>query len=260
MEKKSSLLFIFQKETILVRKNSPVTIPKYSERDSIPISFIRQGEVGSPKGNGHFWAEAAAEEQAPSGMEFVPLRGLYEVLGDALFSITGQAFQLMYWRRTTRYCSSCGQPLQEHAVDRAMECSTCNLVIYPTISPVIAVAIEKDGQLLLARSPHFPPKRYSILAGFVEPGENLEEAVAREVMEEVGIEIKNIHYFGSQPWAFPHSLMVGFTAQWKSGNIHIDEKEIEAAEWYTPENLPSIPTQASISGRLILNYLHKYGY
>ncbi|WMI71477.1 NADH pyrophosphatase zinc ribbon domain-containing protein [Aminobacterium sp. MB27-C1] len=140
------------------KKEFPVTIPKYSERDSIPISFIRQGEVGSPKGNGHFWAEAAAEEQAPSGMEFVPLRGLYEVLGDALFPIAGQAFQLMYWRRTTRYCSSCGQPLQEHAVDRAMECSTCNLVIYPTISPVIAVAIEKDGQLLLARSPHFLPK------------------------------------------------------------------------------------------------------
>ena len=129
---------------------------------------------------------------------------------------------------------------------------------FPRLSPAIIVRIERDDQILLARNHRFPPGLYSVLAGFVEPGETLEECVVREVREEVSIEVEDIRYFASQPWPFPNSLMLGFTAQYKSGEIKVEESELAEANWYAPDQLPGLPLSLSIARRLIDDYLKKH--
>jgi NAD+ diphosphatase len=141
---------------------------------------------------------------------------------------------------------------------RAKECRQCERLEFPRLSPAIIVLIEKEDTMLLARSPRFKAPFFSTLAGFVEPGESLEEAVHREVMEEVGISVKDIRYFGSQPWPFPDSLMIGFTAQYESGEIRIDPEEIAEASWYKTDNLPMIPGKLSIARMLIDWFIEKH--
>ena len=141
--------------------------------------------------------------------------------------------------------------MEDKKDERAKECPKCGLLNYPRISPAIIVAVLKGNQILLARSRRFPGGFYSVLAGYVEPGETLEECVRREVFEEVGIEVKNIRYFGSQPWPFPDSQMIAFTAEYLSGDIKPDESEIVDAGWFLPENLPEIPGKISIARSLL---------
>jgi NAD+ diphosphatase len=137
-----------------------------------------------------------------------------------------------------------------------MLCPACGHLHFPRLAPAVIVLIERDREMLLARSPGFTPGVYSTIAGFVEPGESLEDTVHREIWEEVGVEVEDVRYFGSQPWPFPHSLMVGFVARWKSGDIRIDEKEIEDARWFTPEKLPpGLPSPMSIARRLVDDFL-----
>ena len=143
------------------------------------------------------------------------------------------------------------QPTADKQDERAKICQQCGLVNYPRVSPAIIVAVIKDDQILLARSGRFPGGFFSVLAGFVEPGESLEACVKREVFEETGIAVQNIRYFGSQPWPFPDSLMVGFTAEYAGGDIQIDGREIVAADWYSRDNLPNIPPGISIARQLI---------
>jgi NAD+ diphosphatase len=169
------------------------------------------------------------------------------------------AFQIVHWDRTHRFCGQCGQPMEPMTEERARKCARCDLVFFPRLSPVIIVRVSRGEQLLLARSPHTPPAMYSVLAGFVEPGETLEEAVMREVMEEVGVSLRNIRYFGSQPWPFPHSLMIGFTAEHAAGEIRIDGKEIEDANWYSVDRLPMLPSPISIARRLVDDFLRSVG-
>jgi NAD+ diphosphatase len=141
---------------------------------------------------------------------------------------------------------------------RAKECESCGRLEFPRLSPAIIVSVEKDDRLLLARSARFPGEFFSVLAGFVEPGESLEEAVRREVMEETGIRVKDISYFGSQPWPFPESLMIGFTARYESGEIEIDGEEIVEAGWYRASELPKIPGPVSIARKLIDAFVEKH--
>lgn len=183
------------------------------------------------------------------------MREFWTLGGDSLFQAAGTAFQLMDWQRNSLFCPRCGHRLAPSDNDRAFGCSGCGYMAYPILNPAIIDAVTKGQSLLLARSPHSPKGRYSVLAGFVEPGESLEETVERELEEEVGIRVKNIKYFGSQPWPFPHSLMVGFTAEWARGEIRPDGKEIEDARWFTPDSLPDIPPSISISRRLIEHWL-----
>jgi NAD+ diphosphatase len=133
----------------------------------------------------------------------------------------------------------------------AKQCPQCGFVSFPRISPAIIVLVEHDGKALLARSPRFKEGLFSTLAGFVEPGETLENAVRREVKEEAGINVKNIRYFGSQPWPFPDSLMIGFTAEYACGEITVDNNEILDARWFSADNMPEIPGKISISRALI---------
>ena len=184
-------------------------------------------------------------------MTFEGLRQVYGRLDEDLFWVAARAVQIVDWDRTHKICGRCGNQLITKTTERAKECPQCGLLHFPRLAPAIIVLVERDRELLLARSRHFLPGMYSVLAGFVEPGESLEEAVVREVKEEVGLTVKDIKYFGSQPWPFPHSLMIGFTAIYAGGEITLDDTEIEDAGWFTVDNLPPIPSKISIARKLI---------
>jgi|HubBroStandDraft_6_1064221.scaffolds.fasta_scaffold188827_2 NAD+ diphosphatase len=179
------------------------------------------------------------------------MRNVHRDLGEEPFRLAGMANQLVDWAKTHRFCGRCAVPTVRVAEERAMRCPACGLLAYPRISPAVIVLVRRADQALLARGVRFPLPFYSALAGFVEVGETLEETVAREVHEEVGIEVDRIRYFGSQPWPFPHSLMIGFSADWKSGEIAADAREIVDAQWFGADALPLIPPRLSIARRLI---------
>lgn len=196
---------------------------------------------------------AADVEHLPAipGCEPTPLRTIFQLAGPETFALAGRATQLLDWQNNHRFCGKCGTPTAMKACEQAMQCPACGLLAYPRISPAVMVLVRDGDKLLLGRSPHFKPGVFSALAGFVEPGETLEECAAREVREEVGIEIANLRYFHSQPWPFPNSLMVAFFADYAGGTITPDPNEIEAADWFPLDALPLLPEPISISRRLI---------
>jgi NAD+ diphosphatase len=196
-------------------------------------------------------AELGADATAPAGMSWEGLRPLFSVLDDDHFALAGRALQLLEWDRTSRFCGRCGTPTEPKREERVRVCPACKLSAYPRVAPAVMALIRKQNQILLARSPHFPPGMYSALAGFVEPGESLEQCLAREVAEEVGVRIARARYFASQPWPFPHSLMIAFVAEWVSGEIRPQAGEIEDAKWFDVLQLPKLPSKISIARRLI---------
>ena len=215
------------------------------------LIVMQQNYLGQLDNHHCYAAEVIEGTTPPAGMAFEGLRQIYGRLDEDLFWIAARAVQIVDWDRTHQLCGRCGTPLRVKTTERAKECPKCDLLHFPRLAPAIIVLVERGNELLLARSRHFMPGMYSVLAGFVEPGESLEEAVVREVREEVGISIKDIKYFGSQPWPFPHSLMIGFTATYAGGNISLDDSEIEDAGWFTANNLPRIPGKISIARKLI---------
>jgi len=196
-------------------------------------------------------AELPPDVKAPPGMKLVDLRRLYGLLDEDFFWIAGRAVQIVEWDRTHQFCSACATPLETETRERVKVCPSCGYSSYPRLAPAVIVAITRGDRLLLARSNRHPPGRFSVLAGFVEPGETLEECLMREVKEEVGIDVKNIRYFGSQPWPFPHSLMIAFTCEYAAGDLVLEEQEIAEADWFTADNLPRVPPKISISRALI---------
>jgi len=205
--------------------------------------------LGQLEGRACFAARAAASEV--DGAVPMNLRAVWGPLPEALWWVAGTAVQILEWDRTHRFCGACGAPTARAPGERARRCEACRLSFYPRVSPAVICIVRRGDEALLARARAFARDFYSTLAGFVEPGETLEEALAREIREEVGLEIQNARYFGSQPWPFPHSLMVGFTAEWASGEIRADGREILDAQWFRPDALPNIPPRLSISRRLI---------
>jgi len=213
-----------------------------------PLRTLYLGRLG---GVDCWAAEAAPAAAAPSGMAWEGLRTLFSVLDDAQFALAGRALQLVDWDRTHQYCGRCGAPTEPHREERVRTCPACKLSAYPRVAPAVMALIKRKNQILLARSPHFPPGMYSALAGFVEPGESLEQCLAREVAEEVGVRISNIRYFASQPWPFPHSLMIAFVCEWSGGEIRPQASEIDDAKWFEVLQLPKLPSKISIARRLI---------
>lgn len=188
---------------------------------------------------------------APPGYRFAGLRALFPSMAEALLAIAARAFQVVDWDRSHRYCGRCGTPTRERDGERAKECPACGLVAYPRISPAMMVLVTRGNELLLARANRFHNTMYSALAGFVEPGEAIEDCIHREVREEVGIEVAGLEYFASQSWAFPHSLMVAYTARYAGGELRPDGTEIADARWFSPAALPDLPSPISIARRLI---------
>lgn len=251
--------WVFRASNLLVQEiETGADLPFVADVTTLGISPVRQQYLGTLDGVHCFAVEVEKGAEPPPGMTFEGLRVLYGRLPDDLFYLAGRAVQMVAWDRTHQYCGQCGARTRYHTVDRATECPECGLVNYPRIAPAVIVAVERGDQLLLARSPNFPSAFYSVLAGFVEAGESLEETVRRELREEVGLEVRDITYFGSQSWPFPNSLMLGFTATYAGGEIVIDPNEVADAGWFRWDNLPRIPPPLSIARRLIDAYVAKH--
>lgn len=203
--------------------------------------------------------ERGARFDLPEGYRWAPLRSLFEELSDDEFRAAGAALQISTWARTSRFCGRCGATTVQKEDEFATVCTECGFQQYPRIAPAVIVAVVRDGKLLLAQNARYRGRHYSVIAGFVESGETLEECVRREVMEETAIEVEDIRYFGSQPWPFPHSLMVGFTARWAGGEIRVADDELVDAGWYAADSLPPVPGRISIARRLIDWFSSEFG-
>jgi NAD+ diphosphatase len=263
-EKKGDLFCLFKGYRLLVKiDDGCARIPLRSEAGRVRLSeaAIRDGllYLGSLGGVSCYTAEVAPGAEAPQGMDFCELRELFGMLDDEFFWLAGHAVQIKNWDQEHRFCGRCGWETVSEEVERAKVCPHCGLKSFPRISPATITAVVNDGRILLARARRFQRVLYSVIAGFVEPGETLEECVRREIMEETGIEVENIRYFGSQPWPFPNSLMIAFTAEYRRGEIHPDESEILEAGWYSPDDLPPVPDRVSIARRLIDWFCDTYG-
>ena len=206
--------------------------------------------VGEWQGLPCYAAELDSIPENISG-ELISLRSLFSLISTEAINLTGRAMLLLDWQKNHRFCGKCGTPTARNAGEFAMSCPACGLVTYPRISPAVMVLISRGDELLLARSHRFKPGVFSALAGFVEAGETLEHCAAREVREEVGIEITNLRYFGSQSWPFPDSLMVAFFADYAGGTITPDPSEIEAADWFPRNALPPLPEKMSLAWQMI---------
>lgn len=247
-----SLWFAFRRNRLLVHiEEGKANVPCLADLSELGLQSVRRQFLGELDGQTCFSAELDDGAIAPGDWSFHGLRGLYNLLPEELFWVAGAAVQIVDWDRTHQFCGRCGARTGDKKQERAKECPRCGLISYPRISPAIIVLVEKDDTLLLARSHRHPTGMYSVLAGFVEPGETLEATVAREIREEVGIQVKDIRYFGSQPWPFPNSLMIAFTCKYLAGDIMLEEEEIADAGWYKVDELPLIPPEISIARRLI---------
>jgi len=226
-------------------------LPLQKNHNSLCSEALRTLYLGRLGGVDCWAAELAAGVAAPAGTSWEGLRPLFSVLDDDHFALAGRALQLLEWDRNHQFCGRCGTPTQPKREERVRVCPACKLSAYPRVAPAVMALVHRGKQLLLARSPHFPPGMYSALAGFVEPGESLEQCLAREVAEEVGVRIGRARYFASQPWPFPHSLMIAFICEWASGEIKPQAGEIEEANWFEVLQLPKLPSKISIARRLI---------
>ena len=244
--------FVYRGTTILVRHDpAKVEVPCVAHPRDLGLDAPHTHYLGTLEGRHCFSAECAEGADAPEGFGWAGLRSLFGAIDDSTFLLAGRAIQIVDWDRSHRFCGRCGTPTERKVHERSRVCPGCGQTHYPRLAPVAMALVTRGDELLLARSPHFPPGMMSALAGFVEPGESLEECLVREVREEVGVEVNNLRYFSSQPWPFPHSLMVAFHCDWVSGEIVPQEGEIEAAGWFRIDDLPVLPHRLSIARRLI---------
>lgn len=197
---------------------------------------------------------------AVPGARIVTRREAASLMDMDAFWRMNRAYHLAEWDRTSRFCGACGKPTEMRPTEIARTCAACGVIVYPRISPAVIVAVVRDGQILLAHNHRHGGNIYSVLAGFVEPGETLEGCVSREVQEESGITVRNIRYFTSQPWPFPNSLMIAFTAEYAAGVLRPEPDEIDELDWFAADALPAeLPTTFSVARRLIEWFVTAYG-
>lgn len=245
--------FVFCQTKILLKEdNNQVSIPLARRAGDLGIKPVRKHYLGVLYGYPCYTVETKEETVAVPGASFQELFASYPYLPEDLFFLAGMASQILKWDQEHQYCGRCGAKTKAMDSERAKKCPVCGLTNYPELKPVVIVAVLNGRQILLNRSTHYRIKdMYSINAGFVEPGETLEECLRRELMEEVGISVKNIRYFGSRTWPFPNSLMVGFIADYAQGEITVDNEEIIEAGWFDLNNLPRVSSGVSISKKII---------
>jgi NAD+ diphosphatase len=248
----TSLWFIFRDTHLLVHTSpAGASVPACTDPAELGVATLRRQYLGVLDGRHCFSAEVAADTEVRDGLSWSGLRPLFGVLDDSAFALAGRAVQIMDWDRSHQYCGRCGSPTEASTTERARVCPACGQLHYPRIAPVVMALVRSGDSILLARSPRFPHGMYSALAGFVEAGEGLEQSLAREVREEVGLEIANPRYFSSQSWPFPHSLMIAFNCDHAGGEIKVDPSEIAEAHWFSVDNLPNLPNPISIARRII---------
>lgn len=245
-----ALLFLFSGSDILIRRSASVpAIPTPADLSDSALRTIYFGAVdGRPCHAGEFNGSAPPARD----LERINLRRLYGRLPEAVYTAAAYGRQMAQWDLDNRFCGRCGRLMEDKGDERAKICTACRAVVFPRISPAVIMAVLRDDRILLARSTRFSvSKMFSVLAGYVEVGETLEDCVRREVREEVGIEIRNLQYFGSQPWHYSSSLMIGFTAEYAGGEITPDLSEIAEAGWFARDRMPEIPGWGSIARQLI---------
>jgi NAD+ diphosphatase len=245
------LYFAFRHDEVLVREDAASSPwPTQAEVLAAGAREAEAHEVGALEGARFFALALDREAEAPPGFTFVGLRALFVRVREEEWYVAGRALQVLEWDRTSRFCGACATPTAPVPGERARRCPACGLSAYPRIAPAIIVLVERGDEALLAK-PQRLPMIYSTLAGFVEPGETLEQTLAREVEEEVGLKVEAPRYFGSQPWPFPHSLMIGFHATYAGGELRVDGQEVLEAGWFRYDALPNIPPRISIARALI---------
>ncbi len=253
------LLFLFKQNELLVKKSGEqYTVPNSVDIDNMNDIHLNMHYIGRIDEQSCYTAKHTEEQELTEGMELLTLRQLFGQIDEGLLQAAFRAIQIVAWDDTHKFCGVCGTSTEKKADEHAKICPKCGHISYPRLSPAVIVAVTKGDKLLLASNKNFISNMYSVLAGFVEAGENLEECIKREIKEEVNIEVKNIKYFGSQSWPFPNSFMIGFTAEYESGEIKLDENELSDARWFSISELPNIPGSISISRKLIDWYIEKY--
>jgi NAD+ diphosphatase len=244
--------YLVHRQGLVVRREGDrVALTSDDEAAALGISG------GEDVGDGERAAAFQGEVAAPFGV--AGLREIFPALGEERWLAAGRAVQIVEWAATHRFCGRCATPTVRLDGERCLKCPACELTAYPRIAPAVIVLVRRGAEALLARGARFPLPFYSTLAGFVEVGESLEQTVSREIREEVGIDVKNLRYFGSQPWPFPHSLMIAYMAEWAGGDIRVDPAEIVDAQWFRADALPMIPPRPSIARRLIDAWLADVG-
>lgn len=248
--------FVFQQDGLLILKEKNEFRLPCSSLLSLKPHFIRQYSLGMLNSLFCYSAEIATDVIIPDDLEVISLRKGFEVLGKDWHVALAKAISVITWDKNHQYCGRCSKQTIHRPGGYERYCQHCQLSFYPRISPSIIVLIKKEDKILMSRSPHFTPGAYGLIAGFVEIGESIEDAVHREVKEEVGLTIKNLQYAGSQSWPFPDSLMLAFTADYDSGEITIDTTELESAGWYRYDSLPGGPSSSmSIARKLIEHFI-----
>lgn len=246
--------FVFHRGRLLLHTPT-FKLATADELAALGLDLTPAQPVGS--WSGCYYQTVAVDDEAVlqgqhATLAWQSLRSLFNVVDDAFLGLASRAAQLAEWARTHRYCGVCAGAMVRQPGERCFKCMACGMMAYPRISPAMMVLIRKGDQVLLALHKHSPSQRYSPLAGFLEAGESVEEAIHREVMEEVGLRVHNLQYFMSQSWPFPHSLMLAFTADYLDGEIRLDENEIAEARWFGPGDAWPEPTSSvSISALLV---------
>lgn len=251
VEQREPLSFVFREGEMLVRE-ADRALPDAAAWAAHGLAADEGLPLGLLAGAYCRVASVARDTAAREGHAFVGLRSLFGVLDEALLGVAFRAAQVAHFARTHRFCGACGGPTERVRGEQALRCSACGHAFWPRISPAMMVLVRKGEAILLARHAKVPHGRYTALAGFVEPGESVEDAVHREVREEVGLEVTDLRYFASQSWPFPHSLMLAFTAEHAGGEIRCDPAEIAEARWFGPgQALPELSIRESIARALI---------
>jgi len=245
-----AVCFVWRDDKILVRASEPPTLPVFADFMRLSIDGARH-YLGRLEGIDCIAIRVAADTPEPAGWQWRGLRTLFLQVSDPLLALAGRAFQIVEWDRSHQFCGRCGTRLHGKAGERAKECPACGYVVYPRVSPAMMVLVTRGKELLLARANRFPQAMYSALAGFVEPGESIEDCIHREVREEVGVEVDRLQYVASQSWPFPHSLMIAYTAEYVGGDMRPCDDEIVEAGWFPIDALPQLPSPVSISRHLI---------
>lgn len=245
---------------IMKVEGDTLRFPQFDELEAA-IGGDMLSAAGLPAADGGLTSESLISLpenlELPGNFRIDGLRAAYHALNKADFRAAGRARQIIEWHRTHRFCSRCGTATERELRQDSMTCPSCGQRHFPRVAPAVIVLVQRGRQALLGRSPHFTEGVYSTLAGFVEPGESLEECVHREIAEEVGVRVGNLRYFASQPHSFPNSLMVGFVADWIEGWIQIDAQEIEDARWFDRDRLPTLPHPMSIAHALIKDFVER---
>ncbi len=251
--------FVFHRQSLLlIKEKEEYSVPlSDTPPTKVPIgSTVHEiGKIGVHTAKTYFIHSPIVEYEG-FFTEMVDLRASYEKLTKEEYLMAGKASQILNWDRNSKYCPHCGVPtVQISPIGK--QCLQCRQEWYPHLAPATIVLVQKEDSILLVRSRNFKRNYMGLVAGFLEPGESLEECVQREVMEETGIHIKDIRYFGSQSWPYPSGVMIGYTAVYDGGELKLQREELETGGFYTRDNLPDIPQKLSIARQLIDAWLEK---